>query len=231
MTNAVNVEFIVDKLLSFLANATDDHFRTDLVGQITQCAERFAPSNAWYVQTVIKVFELALDKVKSSVAHTLTQLIAEGSDSESAEDSALTGSASADCIHRVVIVFTRTHSPTYIHIYSILADDELRAEAVENFLLLIGRPTLPETLAQAIAWILGEYGYLSTSSSKEEIMMKLVNLFTQSSHDSTKSQVPLLPMYVVWWLPLPTKLHTVNNLFAGDNSVDETSGSKRVLPH
>ena len=36
MTNAVNVEFIVEKLLSFLATATDDHFRTDLVGQITQ---------------------------------------------------------------------------------------------------------------------------------------------------------------------------------------------------
>ena len=82
MTNAVNVEFIVDKLLSFLAGATDDHFRTDLVGQITQCAERFAPSNAWYVQTVIRVFELAGDKVKPAVAHTLTQLIAEGSDEE-----------------------------------------------------------------------------------------------------------------------------------------------------
>jgi AP-4 complex subunit epsilon-1 len=59
MTNAVNVEFIVEKLLSFLASATDDHFRTDLVGQITQCAERFAPSNGWYVQTIIQVFELA----------------------------------------------------------------------------------------------------------------------------------------------------------------------------
>jgi len=45
--------------LSFLASATDDHFRTDLVGQITQCAERFAPSNGWYVQTIIQVFELA----------------------------------------------------------------------------------------------------------------------------------------------------------------------------
>lgn len=78
---------------------------------------------------------------------------------------------------------------TYIHTY-LLTDDELRTEAVENFLLLIGRPTLPETLSQAIAWILGEYGYLSTSSSKEDIMMKLVNLFTHSTHDSTKSQVP-----------------------------------------
>ena len=90
MTNAVNVEFIVEKLLSFLAGAADDHFRTDLVGQITQCAERFAPSNAWYVQTVIKVFELAGDKVKPSVAHTLTQLIAEGS-SDAETDGTLTG--------------------------------------------------------------------------------------------------------------------------------------------
>ena len=31
MTNSVNVEFIVDKLLFFLSSATDDHFKTDLV--------------------------------------------------------------------------------------------------------------------------------------------------------------------------------------------------------
>lgn len=115
MTNAVNVEFIVEKLLSFLGTATDDHFRTDLVGQITQCAERFAPSNAWcvsppssslpsirlligasthwrsiscrrYVQTMVKVFELAGDKVKMSVAQTLMQLIAEGSEAEDPDE-------------------------------------------------------------------------------------------------------------------------------------------------
>ena len=40
MTNAVNVEFIVDKLLSYLSEgSSDDHFRSDLVAQITQvCA-------------------------------------------------------------------------------------------------------------------------------------------------------------------------------------------------
>jgi hypothetical protein len=37
MTNAVNVEFIVEKLLSYLTeSSSDDHFRTDLVTQITQ---------------------------------------------------------------------------------------------------------------------------------------------------------------------------------------------------
>jgi AP-4 complex subunit epsilon-1 len=82
MTNSVNVEFIVNKLLSFLATATDDHFRTDLVGRITQCAERFAPSNSWFVSTIVRVFELAGEKVKMSVAQTLMQLIAEGTDQD-----------------------------------------------------------------------------------------------------------------------------------------------------
>jgi AP-4 complex subunit epsilon-1 len=86
MTNSVNVEFIVEKLLSFLESASDDHFRTDLVGQISQCAERYAPSNAWYVQTIVRVFELAGDKVKMGVAQTLTQLIAEGASDEDTEE-------------------------------------------------------------------------------------------------------------------------------------------------
>ena len=71
MTNAVNVEFIVAKLLSHLTSAAacaDEHFRADLVNQITQCSERFAPSNGWYIHTVVKVFELAGDKVTR--AHT-----------------------------------------------------------------------------------------------------------------------------------------------------------------
>ena len=86
MTNSVNVEFIVDKLLGSLATATDDHFRTDLVNRITQCAERFAPSNAWYVTTMVRVFECAGDKVKMSVAQTLMQLVAEGSEDQGGDD-------------------------------------------------------------------------------------------------------------------------------------------------
>ncbi len=76
------MDFFVDLLLTSLSSAKDDHFRTDLVNRITQCAERFAPSNAWYVETMVRVFELAGDKVKMSVAQTLMQLIAEGSEED-----------------------------------------------------------------------------------------------------------------------------------------------------
>eukprot|EP00755_Sulcionema_specki_P022213 Sspe_Gene.75973::Locus_47470_Transcript_1_1_Confidence_1.000_Length_2855::g.75973::m.75973/K12400/AP4E1; AP-4 complex subunit epsilon-1 len=41
---------------------------------------------------------------------------------------------------------------------------------------------LPETLIQIIAWVLGEYGYMSEKHSKEEIINKLCDLL-EKSHD------------------------------------------------
>lgn len=161
MTNAVNVEFIVDKLLSSLATATDDHFRTDLVARITLCAERFAPSNFWFVNTMVKIFELAGDKVKMSVAQTLLQLIAEGSDNNEDEDDDEEGAGDED--------------------------EELRCQAVEDFLGLLQKPKLPSVLAQAMAWVLGEYGYLSETQSKEEIMGSLCDLCRKSADPITRA--------------------------------------------
>jgi AP-4 complex subunit epsilon-1 len=160
MTNAVNVEFIVDKLLASLASATDDHFRTDLVARITLCAERFAPSNFWFVNTMVKIFELAGDKVKMSVAQTLLQLIAEGSDNNEDEED------DEDVENE---------------------DEELRCQAVEDFLVLLEKPKLPSVLAQAMAWVLGEYGYLSETKSKEDIMACLCELCRKSSDPITRS--------------------------------------------
>jgi AP-4 complex subunit epsilon-1 len=161
MTNSVNVEFIVDKLLASLATATDDHFRTDLVARITLCAERFAPSNFWFVNTMVKIFELAGDKVKMSVAQTLLQLIAEGSDNNEDEEDDDEEAENED--------------------------EELRCHAVEDFLVLLEKPKLPSVLAQAMAWVLGEYGYLSETRSKEDIMASLCDLCRQSSDPITRS--------------------------------------------
>ncbi|TMW60681.1 hypothetical protein Poli38472_000723 [Pythium oligandrum] len=86
MTNPVNVEFISEKLTQFLREATDVFLRTELVSRITQCAERYAPSNAWYIQTMTNVFELGGDLVRPEVAHNLLRLIAEGSGEDEDQD-------------------------------------------------------------------------------------------------------------------------------------------------
>jgi AP-4 complex subunit epsilon-1 len=148
MTNSVNVEFIIKKLLNSLETATDDHFRTDLVGQIVQCAERYAPSNAWFVRTMIRVFELAGEKITNKMAQTLIQIIAEGSDDDDDDEG-------------------NTDEPN---------DDDLRAEAVGHFLILMIKPNPPELIIQTLCWVLGEYGYLSKTSTIENIVDSLCNL-------------------------------------------------------
>eukprot|EP01039_Chlorochromonas_danica_P004528 gene4528-4966_t len=201
MTNAVNVEFIVDKLLSFLASSVDDHFRSDLVNQISQCAERFAPSNAWYVQTIIRVFELAGDKVKINVAQTLTQLIAEGADEEE-DDEELANEK----------------------------DDELRKEAVENFLTLVDRSKLPAILTETLAWVLGEYGYLASSTSKEVIMDKLCYLIHISSEASTKATlVTALSKLIAQHGSCPGKVLQTISFFSQSRALDLQQRCVEVL--
>jgi AP-4 complex subunit epsilon-1 len=193
MTNAVNVEFIVEKLLSFLSTASDDHFRTDLVGQITQCAERFAPSNAWYVQTMVHVFEMAGDKVKLSVAQTLMQLIAEGAEAGDEDDEDDDGDK----------------------------DDVLRTEAVDDFLVLLDKPKIPDILAQSIAWVLGEYGYLSNSLTKEMIIDKLCTLCQQSKDDTTRGHVISAMMKLVAQTgSCPARVTELLNLYSKSQSLD-----------
>lgn len=201
MTNAVNVEFIVDKLLSFLASSQDDHFRSDLVNQISQCAERFAPSNAWYVQTIIKVFELAGDKVKVSVAQTLTQLIAEGAEEEE-DDEDLANEK----------------------------DSELRKEAVENFLILLDKPKLPGVLVQTLAWVLGEYGYLATVCTKDVIMDKLCALLHQPSDSATKATlITALSKLIAQHGSCPAKVLQTISFYSQSRSLDLQQRCLEVL--
>ena len=89
MTNPVNVEVIVDKQLFYLRTTTDVFLRTDLVSRITQAAEKYAPSNSWYIQTMTTVFELGGDLVQPEVANNLMRLIAEGSGEDDDADEEL----------------------------------------------------------------------------------------------------------------------------------------------
>eukprot|EP00592_Proboscia_alata_P006091 CAMPEP_0194355278 /NCGR_PEP_ID=MMETSP0174-20130528/3214_1 /TAXON_ID=216777 /ORGANISM="Proboscia alata, Strain PI-D3" /LENGTH=1060 /DNA_ID=CAMNT_0039124499 /DNA_START=84 /DNA_END=3266 /DNA_ORIENTATION=+ len=149
MTNPVNVEFITEKLLDFLRSTTDPFLRKDLTTRISNIAERYAPSNAWYVHSVTSLFEISGDLVKPEVAHNLMSLIAEGSGDEEDEES----------------------------------DMALRQNAVELGCKLISKPNakLPKILAETMAWVLGEYAYLSAEYDIEQVLEMLCNLAKRSS--------------------------------------------------
>ncbi|XP_057830971.2 AP-4 complex subunit epsilon [Cryptomeria japonica] len=94
MTKSSNVEVIVDRMISYMISINDTHYKTEIASRCIELAERFAPSNHWFIQTMNKVFEHAGDLVNIKVAHNLMRIIAEGSgeDDEDA-DSQLRSSA------------------------------------------------------------------------------------------------------------------------------------------
>ncbi|KAF3337398.1 AP-4 complex subunit epsilon [Carex littledalei] len=78
MTKSTNVEVIVDRMIDYMINITDSHYKTEIASRCVELAEQFAPSNQWFIQTMNKVFEHAGDLVNPRVAHNLMRLIAEG---------------------------------------------------------------------------------------------------------------------------------------------------------
>eukprot|EP00798_Chlamydomonas_sp_ICE-L_P014262 gene14262-20235_t len=67
MTKANNVEVIVEKMLSYLRGATDEHIRRDIARKVSELAERYAPSPKWFIAIVSEVFELVGDHVEPQV--------------------------------------------------------------------------------------------------------------------------------------------------------------------
>ena len=158
MTNPHNVEFIVEKLLENLQNTNDDSFRTELVSRITQCAERYAPSNSWYIFSMIRIFEIAGDKVTTETSQTLMQLIAEGSGEE---DEELDEQMRFDAVENFVDLLFQI-------------DEKGEGETDVN---------VSSLLIQTMSWVLGEYSYLSEMAEQEEILHKLANLCKNKMQD------------------------------------------------
>mmetsp|Transcript_20610 Transcript_20610/g.48958 ORF Transcript_20610/g.48958 Transcript_20610/m.48958 type:complete len:814 (+) Transcript_20610:300-2741(+) len=89
MTNSQNVEVVVDRMTWFLSSTKDDFLKKDLVQKITSLAEKYAPSNSWYIQTMNFLLEKGGDLMEGEVAHNLMRLLAEGASESEEQDNEL----------------------------------------------------------------------------------------------------------------------------------------------
>ncbi|XP_027084502.1 AP-4 complex subunit epsilon [Coffea arabica] len=103
MTKSSNVEVIVDRMIDYMININDSHYKTEIASRCVELAEQFAPSNQWFIQTMNRVFEHAGDLVNPKVAHNLMRLIAEGfGEEDDTADSQLRSSAVESYLRIVV---------------------------------------------------------------------------------------------------------------------------------
>ncbi|XP_028092742.1 AP-4 complex subunit epsilon-like [Camellia sinensis] len=116
MTKSSNVEVIVDRMIDYVININDNHYKTEIASRCVELAEQFAPSNQWFIQTMNRVFEHAGDLVNIKVAHNLMRLIAEGfGEDDDTADSQLRSSAVESYLHiigepKLPSAFLQVHS-------------------------------------------------------------------------------------------------------------------------
>lgn len=86
MTNNVNVEAIVDRLLSYLKEAPiEASSRKDLVNKISILGDSFAPNQNWYVRNMNKLFEIGGDQITSELTNKFIMSISEYERAEQGE--------------------------------------------------------------------------------------------------------------------------------------------------
>lgn len=179
MANPANVTVIVAKLTQYLQTTTDQYLRAELVSRINQLAEKFAPSNEWFITTINNVFELS-GAVTTSVGATTMNGVSSApavGGSEKLIKNEMSQSILrliSENANQLMINFPDGRVPE--------EEDDIRTYAVDTYINLLSAKrksfttSLPDILLQVIAWILGEYGNLSASSSPSEVLGLLVQL-------------------------------------------------------
>ncbi|XP_010125688.1 PREDICTED: LOW QUALITY PROTEIN: AP-4 complex subunit epsilon-1 [Chlamydotis macqueenii] len=80
ITNGQNVIVIVQKMLDYLKESREEYTIIKLVGKIAELAEKYAPDNEWFIQTMNAVFSVGGDVMHPDIPNNFLRLLAEGFD-------------------------------------------------------------------------------------------------------------------------------------------------------
>ncbi|XP_062484511.1 AP-4 complex subunit epsilon-1 isoform X2 [Pezoporus occidentalis] len=86
ITNGQNVIVIVQKMLDYLKESKEEYAIINLVGKIAELAEKYAPNNEWFIQTMNAVFSVGGDLVHTDIPNNFLRLLAEGFDDGNEDD-------------------------------------------------------------------------------------------------------------------------------------------------
>ncbi|XP_054692667.1 AP-4 complex subunit epsilon-1 isoform X1 [Grus americana] len=86
ITNGHNVIVIVQKMLDYLKESKEEYAIINLVGKIAELAEKYAPDNEWFIQTMNAVFSVGGDVVHPDIPNNFLRLLAEGFDDGKEDD-------------------------------------------------------------------------------------------------------------------------------------------------
>ena len=144
MTNPVNVTVITEKLVAYTKGSVDPYLRKDLVPRIVQLAERFAPDNQWFLETMITLLEYAGDLVHKDTLNNLLSLIANpdsGDDAADAELRLFAFESFMELLARPKLADKLVQAVCWVvGEYAYLADEYDKEAVIEELVSLLDRP-------------------------------------------------------------------------------------------
>ncbi|KYO00026.1 putative AP-4 complex subunit epsilon [Plasmodium gaboni] len=89
MTNPLNVQVIVEKLIFHMKNSVDIHFKHDLACKIIELIERYTPDDIWFLNKINTLFLSVGELLDESYSYSLIKLLKDSSicgESDSGDD-------------------------------------------------------------------------------------------------------------------------------------------------
>ncbi|XP_076983988.1 AP-4 complex subunit epsilon-1 isoform X2 [Tamandua tetradactyla] len=182
ITNAQNITVIVHKMLEYLHQSKEEYIIINLVGKIAELAEKYAPDNAWFIQTMNAVFSVGGDVIHPDIPNNFLRLLAEGFDDE-IEDQQLRLYAVQSYL-TLLDVENVFYPQKFIQVmswvlgeYSCLLDKEMPEEVITKlYKLLMNNSISSETKA----WLISAVTKLIPQAHSSNMVEKLIQEFTVS---------------------------------------------------
>ncbi|XP_023579828.1 AP-4 complex subunit epsilon-1 [Octodon degus] len=176
ITNSQNVTVIVQKMLEYLRQSKEEYIIVNLVGKIAELAEKYAPDNAWFIQTMNAVFSVGGDVMHPDIPSNFLRLLAEGFDDET-EDQQLRVYAVQSYLS-LLDVENVFYPQRFLQVmswvlgeYSYLLDKEKPEEVINRlYKLLMSDSVSSETKAWLIAAVTKLTPQAQTSSTVERLI-------------------------------------------------------------
>ncbi|XP_039744987.1 AP-4 complex subunit epsilon-1 isoform X1 [Pteropus medius] len=182
ITNAQNVTVIVQKMLEYLHQSKEEYIIINLVGKIAELAEKYAPDNAWFIQTMNAVFSVGGDVMHPDIPNNFLRLLAEGFDDET-EDQQLRLYAVQSYL-TLLDVENVFYPQRFLQVmswvlgeYSYLLDKETPEEVITKLYGLLMNDT---TSSETKAWLIAAVTKLTPQAHSSSIVESLIQEFTVS---------------------------------------------------
>jgi len=173
MAKSHNVETIVARMMDYIRSTSSRSSKQDTVQKVVELAERYAPSNQWFINTMTEVFEEAGVLVRPQVAQSLMELLREGTGESDVADRSLRLSA----VQSYLSLLDRKHLPALlleliswcIGEFGVLCTDKHPHELMEA-LRRIGERAKCKSVESYVISALGKVIAASTVEPRREVL-------------------------------------------------------------